>query len=31
MAEPARRTNVSVAFGGTDITEDIKPYLLSLT
>ncbi len=27
----ARRTSVSVAFDGTDITEDIKPYLLSLT
>lgn len=27
----ARRTGVSVVFGGTDITEDIKPYFLSLT
>lgn len=27
----ARRTTVSVAFDGTDITKDIKPYLLSLT
>lgn len=26
----ARRTPVSVAFAGTDITKDIKPYLLSL-
>lgn len=27
----ARRTPVSVTFGGTDITEDIRPYLLKLT
>jgi len=27
----ARRTSVSVTFGGTDITQDIKPYLLSIT
>ncbi len=29
--EHARRTSVSAAFDGVDITEDIKPYLLSLT
>ena len=27
----ARRTSVSISFGGTDITSDIKPYLLKLT
>lgn len=27
----ARRTSVSITFGGTDITSDIKPYLLKLT
>jgi len=27
----ARRTEVSVSFGGVDITGDIRPYLLSLT
>lgn len=26
----ARRTAVSITFGGTDITQDIKPYLLNL-
>ena len=33
MAEKvlARRTSVDIAFGGTDITKDIKPYFLSLT
>lgn len=33
MAEKvlARRTEVSIAFGGTDITANIKPYFLSLT
>ena len=27
----ARRTAAQVSFGGVDITEDIRPYLLSLT
>ncbi len=27
----ARRTSVSVAFAGTDISRDIRPYILSLT
>ena len=27
----ARRTAVSVSFGGTDITQNIKPYFLNLT
>lgn len=27
----ARRTSVSITFGGTDITKDIKPYLLNFT
>lgn len=27
----ARRTTVSIAFAGTDITDDIRPYLKSLT
>ena len=27
----ARRTEVSVSFGGVDITKDIKPYFLNLT
>lgn len=33
MAEKvlARRTSVAVMFGGTDITQDIRPYLLNLT
>lgn len=33
MAEKvlARRTSVDIAFGGTDITKDIKPYFLNLT
>ena len=32
MAEKvlARRTSVDIAFDGTDITKDIKPYLLSV-
>ena len=32
MAEKvlARRTSVDVMFGGTDITNDIKPYLTSI-
>ena len=30
-ANLARHTNVEIAFGGTDITKSIRPYLLSLT
>ena len=30
-SDAARRTEVSIAFDGTDITRDIKPYFLSLT
>lgn len=30
-ANLARRTEVDISFGGTDITEDIRPYLKSLT
>ncbi len=31
MAEVSRRTAVSVVFDGTDITREIRPYLLSIT
>lgn len=30
-ADQARRTSVEIKFDGTDITQDIKPYLLSVT
>lgn len=31
MSEKARRATVRVGFDGTDITDDVRPYFLSMT